>query len=656
MLSAGFILQGRYQIIRELGSGGFATVYLAEDTRLNGRPVAIKEFNAAKLPPADQGWARRSFQNEAQVLSRLSHESIAAVTDFFSSGGLDYMVMEYVPGETLAQAWQRVGGRIHHDQVLIWAQTLCRVLDYLHRQNPPIIFRDLKPDNIMVQPDGRLKIIDFGIARLFKPGQTQDTRALGTPGYASPEQYGQKQTDARSDVYSLAAVLHQLLSGHDPALTPMNFPDLLALNPYVPPRIAAAIHQALNPNPAQRYPQAQDFAAALGAPITSPIIGPVPTPPPHDARAWLRPVLGALLVLSLALGAWGLWSNQTTGGNGPTVFVSTQVATVMATATETFLGRETLTSTPVSALTATRTPEPTPTTTAVATHAPTATNTATATAPPTATTMPPSGPPTGRIVFTCFIDGIDQICAMDADGGNQQQLTFSQATNFYASWAPDGRQIIFSSRREGSFELYLMNSDGSNQRRISQNLGSLFSPAISPDGRFILFTSARGNSQNIWVMNMDGANARALTNTSGNNLDPVWSPDGSQIAFSSDRDGDAAHYVMNADGSNVRRLTTDIADIGGRSDWSPDGRWLAFYAGSRENRQIYLVAVDGFEVRRLTDASSNLAPSFSPDGQWIAFTSYRDGDAEVFIMRPDGTEVTQLTFNSRPDWQPRWSP
>ena len=265
-------------------------------------------------------------------------------------------------------------------------------------------------------------------------------------------------------------------------------------------------------------------------------------------------------------------------------------------------------------------------------------------------------PPNGRIVFTCYINDFDEICAINADGGDEQRLTNDAATDWYASFSPDGQQIIFSSRRDNNFEIYLMGADGSNQRRLSQNLGSLYAPSISPDGRQVVFTAARNNSQNIWVMNLDGRGATPLTDTSGNNVDPAWSPDGAQIAFSSDRGGETAHHIMDDDGSSVRMLRTGVDEIGGRSDWSPDGRWLAFYAGPRGDRDIYLAAVDGSKAHRLTNGDNNAAPSFSPDGNWIAFMSDRDGDAEIFIMRTDGTGVTQLTFNDRPDWQPRWGP
>ena len=301
---------------------------------------------------------------------------------------------------------------------------------------------------------------------------------------------------------------------------------------------------------------------------------------------------------------------------------------------------------------------PPPVATAVPAVATPVSSPAGAASPPVATTtqMPVSA--TGEIVFVCFVDGVDQICRVQADGSDYRQLTFSPATNFYPEWGPDRASITFSSRRSGEFNIYLMAADGSRQRRVSGEIGSLFAPALSPDGSQIAFTNALGDYQNIWVMDVDGSNPRPMTAGPHNDVDPAWSPDGSRLSFASDRNGIVRHYIMDADGGNVRLLPDEVDLHGGRSDWSPDGQWLAFYAGPRDDRDIYLVATDGSgEWRRLTDGGRNLAPSFSPDGHWIVFTSYREGeDAELFIMRADGSDLRQLTFNSYTDWQPRWGP
>ena len=266
-------------------------------------------------------------------------------------------------------------------------------------------------------------------------------------------------------------------------------------------------------------------------------------------------------------------------------------------------------------------------------------------------------PASGRIVFTCSIDGYDQICLMDANGGNVTRLATQAATEFYASIAPDGTEIVFSSIRAGSFQIYSMNMDGSNQHRLSNGLGSLYAPEVSPDGTQIVFTLETGNTQNIWVMGRDGSNPRPLTVTQGDNGDPTWSPNGTQIAFASGRSGTRQLWVMDSDGSNSRQVT-DLPDMGGRSSWSPDGQRLAFYAGVRTDRDIYTIRVDGSDLQQLTEVGDNLGPCYSPDGDWITFTSFRDGNGnnEIYRMRPDGSEETRLTFDPRADWQPRWGP
>jgi serine/threonine protein kinase/predicted deacylase len=301
MLVPGNWLQGRYQIIRHLGGGGFAAVYLAEDTRLGRRPVAIKEFDPANLPPADRPWATAAFDQEAVVLARLNHPGIAQVSDFFQSGGLFYLIMEYVQGETLEAAWLRAADqRFGEQQVRTWAAQLCNVLDYLHSQQPAVIFRDLKPANIMVQPDGTLKLIDFGIARYFVPGKTRDTTALGTPGYAAPEQFGQGQCDPRTDIYALGATLHQLLTGYEPAQTPFQLPPLSQLAPQVSASLCAAVQRALEMDRQRRFATAGDFCRAM-QPSAAPA-----------GRFWVYAGVALLVLLLAAGGLFALNNSQDT--------------------------------------------------------------------------------------------------------------------------------------------------------------------------------------------------------------------------------------------------------------------------------------------------------------------------------------------------------
>jgi tol-pal system beta propeller repeat protein TolB len=256
--------------------------------------------------------------------------------------------------------------------------------------------------------------------------------------------------------------------------------------------------------------------------------------------------------------------------------------------------------------------------------------------------------PSGKIVYTCFVKQIDQICIMNADGSGQTQITQMEATAFYASLSPNGETVYFSSRQSGNFEIYSIRVDGKEMELLTKGFGALYAPELSPDGQQIVFTNG---SSGIWVIKPNGNAPRAITTK--NDIDPTWSPDGSMIAFASSRQGKRQLFVMNADGSKIRQVT-NLEDMGGRSTWSADGKKLAFYAGPAGDHNIYTINIDGTGLAQLTHSGDNLGPSWSPDGNWIAFTSFRDGNNEIYIMRPDGTNPTRLTNNLTSEWQPRW--
>jgi len=232
------LLDGRYRLLRPVGEGGFSTVYEAQDTQEGNRRVAIKMIDLAGLSAEQMIEVTDAFNREVQFLSALQHPGLPAFHTHFADVQRWYMVMDFIEGETLAHHLeQRSGAAGAHGrgqlspvlevkEVLEIGIALCEVLDYLHRQQPPIIYRDLKPTNLMRRPDGRLVLIDFGIARRFRPGQARDTIPFGSPGYAAPEQYGRGQTTPQADLYSLGVLLHHLLSGDDPALTPCFFAPL----------------------------------------------------------------------------------------------------------------------------------------------------------------------------------------------------------------------------------------------------------------------------------------------------------------------------------------------------------------------------------------------------------------------------------------------
>jgi TolB protein len=286
------------------------------------------------------------------------------------------------------------------------------------------------------------------------------------------------------------------------------------------------------------------------------------------------------------------------------------------------------------------------------TFTPTLVPTAEGTVPPT---LVPSlvpdfgdGSSAGKIVFACYINQIDQICIMNADGTGRRQLTNFPSTAFYPSLSPDGQTVYFVSNQSGTFEIYSIDIYGNGLQRLTNKIGYLYAPELSPDGERIIFANY-GNG--LWVMNPDGSNPRAIT--SKDDIDPTWSPDGSMIAFASNRQGQRQLFVANANGKKVDKVT-DLKQMGGRSSWSPDGTKLAFYRGPEGDRDIYTINIDGSGLQRLTDGGDNLGPSWSPDGNWIAFTSFRDGNNEIYIMRADGSRETRLTKSPTSDWQPRW--
>ena len=226
------LFQERYFIMSKVGAGGFGSVYKAMDRQSGDRLVAIKEVRLLGLHPQAMIEATSAFQREVSVLSHLDHPHLPRLYEHFQTPGHWYLIMDFIAGETLEEYQSKAPNRrLLLSEVLNIGIQLCTVLHYLHSQQPAIVFRDLKPANIMRTSTGQLYLIDFGIARYFKPGQAKDTVALGSPGYAAPEQYGKAQTTPRADIYSLGAVLHQLLTTRDPSEAPFRFLPLRTKSP-----------------------------------------------------------------------------------------------------------------------------------------------------------------------------------------------------------------------------------------------------------------------------------------------------------------------------------------------------------------------------------------------------------------------------------------
>lgn len=258
--------QGRYVILHTVGKGGMGAVYLALDTQRADRSVAIKEMSQARLLNEEElQRARQRFQQEAAMLRALNHPNLPQVHDSFEERDRLYLVMDYIDGATLSDLLKQApGSRLAVPQVVEFALQLCSVLHYLHCQQPPIIFRDLKPPNIMVAKNGQVYLIDFGIARFFESAKNAgDTEHFGTPGYAPPELGSQVQSSPRSDIYSLGATLHHCLTGRSPVYHPYNFPPVHQRNQEVPLELSELIQEMLALDPAGRPASAHDVQVRL---------------------------------------------------------------------------------------------------------------------------------------------------------------------------------------------------------------------------------------------------------------------------------------------------------------------------------------------------------------------------------------------------------
>ena len=219
MAKNGDIIAGKYEVLREIGHGGMSVVYLAMDTHLVNKQWAIKEFRKDKND-SENMVAYQALKNEANIMKKLDHPTLPRIVDIVDEQDTLYVIMDYIEGENLKEVLEKYGVQ-SQENVIRWAKQLSEVLLYLHSQSPKVIYRDMKPANIMLKPDGSVRLIDFGIAREYKEGKKGDTTVVGTREYAAPEQIqGTGQTDERTDIYSLGITLHHLVTGKSPAEPP----------------------------------------------------------------------------------------------------------------------------------------------------------------------------------------------------------------------------------------------------------------------------------------------------------------------------------------------------------------------------------------------------------------------------------------------------
>lgn len=261
MAAAGDVIDGKYEILKLIGSGGMSKVYLAMDKRLN-KQWAVKEITK-RTRDMNNEVVIQSAIAEANMIKKLDHPALPRIVDIIENGDMIFVIMDYIEGETLGNVLKAEGPQ-PQELVVEWALQLCEVLDYLHTRNPSIIYRDMKPDNIMLKPDGNIKLIDFGIAREYKEHKSSDTIGLGTRGYAAPEQFGgQAQTDPRTDIYCLGMTLHHLLTGKNPGEPPYETYPIRHWNPQLSTGLEVIVQKCINLDPDKRYQSCAELAYAL---------------------------------------------------------------------------------------------------------------------------------------------------------------------------------------------------------------------------------------------------------------------------------------------------------------------------------------------------------------------------------------------------------
>lgn len=261
MAAIGSILDDKYEILALVGEGGMSKVYLARDNKLN-RHLAIKKV-VKNSHDKNNAIIIQSAIVEANILKNLSHVGLTYIVDIIETPHEIFIVMEYVEGKSLDELLTEQGPQ-PQDSVVEWAKQLCVVLQYLHTREPPIIYRDMKPANIRLRPDGTLKLIDFGIAREYKEQNLTDTISLGTRGYAAPEQFaGQGQTDARTDIYCIGVTLYHLLTGHSPSDPPYELHPIREFNPSLSTALERIIQKCTQLNPNDRYQSCTQLLTAL---------------------------------------------------------------------------------------------------------------------------------------------------------------------------------------------------------------------------------------------------------------------------------------------------------------------------------------------------------------------------------------------------------
>jgi len=663
---------GPYEIVAPLGSGGMGEVYKARDTRL-GREVAIKVLPANRVSDPDR---KARFIQEARAASSLNHPNIVTIYDIAESGGVDFLVMELVPGKTLDQLIGRKGLPV--GEVLRYALTLADALTKAHAAG--IVHRDLKPGNVMISHEGVLKVLDFGLAKLTEAvggaeggaTLTIDGTIVGTIAYMSPEQAEGKPVDARSDIFSFGCVLYEMLTGRRAFTGDTQASTLAAVLREEPPALSQVIEGAprdlerivqrcMRKDPARRFQHMADVKVELQevkeeSESGTPAVVPTAARTPRRRAAWAA--VGAL-VLVAGVAAWlRLRTESGAVALAPLPLVTdpgfadspsfspdgNQVA--YSWDGEKQDNRDIYVRLIASGKPLRLTSDPAPDTV-------------------------PSWSPDGRAI--AFIRSRNAIYLVSPLGGGERKVAegiYPINGNIQSglSWSPDSKVLAVSEAEapDQPPSIYTVRIEDGEKRRLTTPPATLgdYHHAISPDGRRLVFArcSRSAGTCGLYLLDLTpdyraAAAPRLLGMEGGSIADPAWTADGQDIVYMFGPAG-VSHYLMTLRaeaGAQPQRLT-----FAGDNVLSPA-------ISTRGNRLAYAVNLSDVDLRLIEPgkAARSIAPStrsdanpqFSPDGRRIAFSSDRTGVTEIWVCDQDGANPVQWThFGDRHSGTPRWSP
>ncbi|MDQ6801978.1 MAG: protein kinase [Acidobacteriota bacterium] len=668
---------GPYEIVAPIGAGGMGEVYRARDTRLS-RDVAIKLLPASVANDAD---TLLRFEREAEAAGTLNHPNLVTIHEFGTHDGAPFIVMELLEGQSLRKKLEEDGARLPVRKAIEYSTQIAQGLASAHEKG--VVHRDLKPDNIFVTRDGRVKILDFGLAKLStvrrenltqantEARQTAPGTVLGTVGYMAPEQIRGERVDHRSDLFAFGAILYEMLSGKrafhgDSAVDTMSAilhddPPQLGRNPNISPALDRIVRHCLEKNPEERFQSARDVAFDLetisGLSGSAPTIARKPVP----RRLWLALAAACLAGIVLGITAIRLLPPRVPAGPQRTFRQLTFLSGVEG------LG-----------------------------------------------SLSPDGK---SLVFTSDSSGNADIYLQRVDGQNAINLTKdSPVADMQPAFSPDGERIAFRSDRNGG-GIFVMGVSGEAVRRLTE-FG--FNPAWSPDGTEIVFSNegfenpySRAGLANLWIVNVGRGDVRQLTKA--DSIQPSWSPHGHRIAFWGlvGNSGRRDIWTIAPRGSNpektIRSVTSDAA-VDCNPVWSPDGKYLYFESDRGGTLNLWRVPIDeksgetrgqpepftvpaasvrAFTIAEASDTRiaysnmsatvsiercdfdavrgtiSNRTPIFSgslmpsevqvsPDGKQIAFNTIGQSEG-IFIVNSDGTDLRKITNDSARNRGPSWS-